>query len=73
MKDLLCLGFIDVNGASLPNKEVSCSIGSNSLAKNDCIVKNDAKHMTDIFPIRFHDGIVEPATAAGRYILQTAK
>lgn len=68
-----CEGFIDVNGVSLPNKEVSCSSGSNSLAKNDCIVKNDAKHMTDIFPIRFHDGIVEPATAAGRYILQTAK
>lgn len=68
-----CLGFIDVNGASLPNKEVSCSSGSESLSKNDCIVKNDAKHLTDIYPIRFHDGIVEPASAAARYVLKTAK
>lgn len=68
-----CFGFIDVNGVSLPNREVSCSSGSNSLTKNDCIVKNDAQHMTDIFPIRFHDGIAEPATAAGRYVLRTAK
>ena len=68
-----CFGFIDVNGASLPNREVTCSSGSNSLSKNDCIVKNDAQHMTDIFPIRIHDGIVEPASAAGRYILRTTK
>ena len=68
-----CNGFIDVNGTSLPNKEVTCSSGSNSTSKNDCIVKNDAQHMTDIYPIRFHDGIVEPATAAGRYILRTTK
>ena len=69
----MCYGFIDVNGTSLPNKEVSCSSGSNSLADNNCIVKNDAKHMTDIYPIRFHDGIVEPTTAAARYVLKTAK
>lgn len=68
-----CEGFIDVNGISKPNKEVSCSQGSNSLEQNTCIVKNSPKYMTDVFPIRFHDGIVEPATAAGRYILQTAK
>ncbi len=68
-----CIGFIDVNGISLPNKEVSCSSGSNSLAQRDCIVKNDAEHMTDIYPIRFHDGIVEPASAAARYILKSAK
>jgi len=68
-----CFGFIDVNGTTPPNKEVSCSTGSNSLAQNTCIVKNDAKHMTDIFPIRFHDGIAEPATAAGRYVLKTSK
>ena len=68
-----CLGFIDVNGASLPNKEVTCSSGENKIASNNCIVKNDAKHMTDIYPIRIHDGIVEPATAAARYVLKTAK
>jgi len=68
-----CYGYIDVNGTNLPNKEVSCSSGSNSLAQNTCVVKNDSKHMTDLFPIRIHDGIVEPATAAGRYILKTSK
>ncbi len=68
-----CIGLIDVNGVTLPNKEVSCSSGSDSLAQNNCIVKNDAKHMTDIYPIRFHDGIVEPASAAARYVLRTAK
>ncbi len=68
-----CAGFIDVNGVDLPNKEVSCSSGTNSLSQNTCIVKNDAKHMTDIYPIRFHDGVVEPATAAARYVLKTTK
>lgn len=68
-----CVGFIDVNGTVLPNKEVSCSSGSNALASNTWVVKNDAKHLTDVYPIRFHDGIVEPATAAARYVLRTAK
>ena len=68
-----CAGFIDVNGVDLPNKEVSCSSGTNSLSQNTCIVRNDAKHMTDIYPIRFHDGVVEPATAAARYVLRTTK
>lgn len=68
-----CVGFIDVNGVNPPNKEVSCSRGSDSLSQKTCIVKNDAQHMADVFPIRFHDGVVEPASAAGRYILRTAK
>ncbi len=68
-----CFGFIDVNGVQLPNTEVSCSSGTNSLDSSSCVVKNDIKHMTDIFPFRLHDGIVEPTTAAGRYVLRTAK
>ena len=68
-----CIGFIDVNGVTLPNKEVSCSSGSDSLTKNNCVVKNDAKHLTDIYPIRFHDGVVETSTAGGRYVLNTTK
>lgn len=68
-----CYGFIDVNGVQLPNTEVSCSSGTNSLDSSTCVVKNDIKHMTDIFPLRLHDGIVEPTTAAGRYVLRTAK
>ncbi|MBQ8460631.1 type II secretion system protein [bacterium] len=68
-----CYGFIDVNGVNLPNKEVSCSSGKNLLSENTCIVKNDSEHMTDIYPIRFHDSVVEPASAAARYVLRTAK
>lgn len=68
-----CAGFIDVNGTSLPNKEVSCSSGDNNVEKNTCVVKNDAKHMSDIYPVRIHDGIVEPGSAAARYVLKTAK
>lgn len=62
-----------MNGVNLPNIEVSCSSGSNSVQYNTCVVKNDAKHLTDIYPVRLHDGIVEPATASGRYVLKTAK
>lgn len=78
-----CLGFIDVNGSTLPNKEVVCSAGSGDDAVSDksssfnvdkpCTVKNDATHMTDIFPVVFHDAIVEPASDAAKYILTTAK
>ena len=65
-----CLGLIDVNGISPPNKEVSCSSGSDSLSQDTCIVKNDPKHLTDVYPIRFHDQTVEPASAAARYVLK---
>ena len=68
-----CFGVIDVNGVNLPNKEVTCSLGSNSLTSNTCIVKNNAQDMTDIFAVRIHDGIVEPASAATRYVLKTSK
>ena len=69
-----CLGFIDVNGATLPNKEVSCSAGTTSRkVQEPCPVKNDANHMTDIFPIVFHDATVEPASNAAKYVLTTSK
>lgn len=68
-----CIGYIDVNGVNLPNKEVSCTKGSNSLDRNDCIVNNSAKNLTDIYPFRVYDGIVVPATAAARYVLRSAK
>ncbi|MDE6138793.1 MAG: type II secretion system GspH family protein [Candidatus Gastranaerophilales bacterium] len=67
-----CTGFIDVNGASLPNEETKCSVGTTSInPESDCIVKN--KDMKDVFPIIFHDSIVEGATNATRYVLQTTK
>ena len=69
-----CLGFIDVNGATLPNKEVTCTNGNTTKSvETPCAVKNDANHMTDVFPIVFHDATVEPASNAAKYILTTSK
>ena len=69
-----CYGFIDVNGATLPNKEVSCSAnGANAADNSTCTVPNDAAHMTDVFPVKFYDSTVEPSTDAGRYVLTTSK
>ncbi|MBQ8458707.1 type II secretion system protein [bacterium] len=67
-----CIGFIDVNGISLPNKEVTCADGSTVLdPQNPCVVSN--KNLGDIIPVVFHDGVVEPATNAVKYLLNTAK
>ena len=70
-----CVGFIDVNGATLPNKEVTCTTGNTATqnVQTPCAVKNDANHMTDIFPIVFHDATVEPASDAAKYVLTTSK
>jgi len=69
-----CKGFIDVNGVTLPNKEVTCTTGeTNQEVQKPCAVKNDANHMTDIFPIVFHDATVEPASNAAKYVLTTSK
>lgn len=70
-----CLGFIDVNGATLPNREVSCTTAANTAntVETPCAVKNDANHMTDVFPIVFHDATVEPASNAAKYVLTTSK
>ena len=73
-----CIGFIDVNGTTLPNKEVTCgttaTAGTSSTSvETPCTVKNDAKHMTDVFPVVFHDATVEPASDAAKYVLTSAK
>ena len=70
-----CLGFIDVNGVTLPNKEVTCTEGNTATqtVQTPCAVKNDANHMTDVFPIVFHDATVEPASDAAKYVLTSAK
>ena len=69
-----CLGFIDVNGAALPNKEVTCkTVGDTDLTPTKvCQVPKDPKNMTDIFPVVFHDQAVEPATNAAKAILNGA-
>lgn len=69
-----CLGFIDVNGVTLPNTEVSCSVGENKVdAGSGCVVYNNSGHMTDVFPIVFHDATIEPASGAAQYILDSTK
>lgn len=71
-----CYGFIDVNGTTLPNKEVTCSTATStkvSATVGDCVVRNNATDMGDIFPVVFHDGTVEPATDAARYVLNQSK
>ena len=70
-----CRGFIDVNGPTLPNKEVRCSAASGAVASSvgGCVVRNNASDMGDIFPVVFHDGTVEPITDAARYVLNQSK
>ncbi len=70
-----CRGFIDVNGVTLPNKEVQCSEGYTSAnpTVESCYVKNNASDMTDVFPIIFHDATVEPGSNAAKYVLTTSK
>ncbi len=71
-----CQGFIDVNGPTLPNKEVACGGGGSTALSStvgDCIVRNNAADMGDIFPVVFHDGTVEPITNAARYVLNQSK
>lgn len=70
-----CIGFIDVNGTTLPNKGVKCSnnVATKFAPNEPCVVKNNKSDLGDIFPIIVHDGVVEPATNASKYILNTAK
>lgn len=70
-----CIGYIDVNGTTKPNKEVRCSDGkSHSKDINEkCVVPNNPKFMGDVFPVAYYDMTVVPASAASRYILNSAK
>ena len=70
-----CGGFIDVNGPTLPNRAVKCSSAAGAVASSvgDCVVRNNAADMGDIFPVVFHDGTVEPVTDAARYVLNQSK
>lgn len=67
-----CTGFIDVNGVTGPNEETKCTKGTTT--KNTdayCVVEN--KDIKDVFPIVFHNDIVEGATNAAQYILKNRK
>ena len=72
-----CIGFIDVNGVAPPNTEATCNGGFTTLIPGlpmgteikTCIPSTNKDNLTDIFPIAFHDNIVEPATTIGRVIM----
>ena len=69
-----CIGFIDVNGVSLPNKEVTCADGTSSLdADLGCALKTTGSKVGDVYPVVFHDGTVEPATNAGKVQIGAGK
>ncbi len=63
-----CLGLIDINNFDKPNKEVSCTNAETSTkVETPCVVSGDG--LSDMFPVVFHDGTVEPASNAAKYIL----
>jgi hypothetical protein len=70
-----CYGYIDVNNVSMPNTEVNCgSIRSVSpFPSSPCIVAKNSTQMTDIYPVVYHDGVVQPATNAASYVLSGGK
>lgn len=70
-----CLGFVDVNGPTPPNKEVTCNTESETVLdpSSSCDVARTGAAMGDIFPIVFHDGVVEPASNAAKMVLSRGK
>lgn len=64
-----CKGLIDVNGFAPPNKEVVCTTGTTSADIDaDCTVTKSSD-LSDVYPIVFHDSIVEPGSNAAKYVL----
>ena len=70
-----CIGFIDVNGTALPNKETVCETESDTTLNptSPCTVTSKASDIGDIFPVVFHDGTVEPASNAAKAVLTRGK
>ncbi len=66
-----CIGFVDVNGLGLPNTIVNCEEKNSTVIdlSAQCAVPSDMRHLTDIYPILFHDSTVVPLTAAARSVL----
>ena len=63
----ICYGFIDVNGLKGPNKEVLCDETGTAKANTSgaCTVKSP----TDIYPVKYYDQTILPATDAARAVL----
>ena len=66
-----CYGYIDVNNTSMPNTEVNCGDYSivTTTPSSPCLVAKNSAQMTDIYPVVYHDGVVQPATNAASYVL----
>lgn len=70
-----CLGFIDANGTATPNKEVTCEYEKSTTSltpETPCAVPSGSK-LGDIYPIVFHDGVVEPASNASKAVFTRGK
>ena len=69
----ICKGVIDVNGAKNPNKLVVCdgktAADDWKAAVDDCTVTNP----TDMYPVKFYDQSVLPATDAAEAVLYGGK
>lgn len=57
-----CYGAIDVNGQKGPNKEVTCT-------ESDGECQEGTVTVTDVYPVKFYDQTILPATAAARAVL----
>lgn len=70
-----CLAYVDVNGVNPPNREVTCSNGVDTdfTPETPCEVRNNNTDLSDVYPIVFHDTVVEPATNASKYVLMSGK
>lgn len=70
-----CIAFIDVNGTTLPNKEVRCSDGKSHSKDIDaeCNVPNNTAFVGDVYPVAIVDAEILPASAAAKFILHQAK
>ena len=57
-----CFGWIDANGTKGPNRSVSCTQSEDRVCTSNFTIN-------DIFPIKFYDQTVAPASAAARAVL----
>ncbi len=57
-----CFGWIDVNGTKAPNQSVACEQNEDKECANKVTIN-------DIFPIKFYDQTVAPASAGARAVL----
>ncbi len=64
-----CVGFIDANGLGGPNRITKCDDKGDW--KTSCSISVEKIH--DIYPVVFYNQTIEPATVAGKSILNGLK